>query len=142
MPLITILTGVVSILLGVGLFAVANGEGHHAPTALIPAYVGAGFVVLGAIAFKAKLRPHVMHAAAAIALLLVIGGLGMSVPKLFKYYNGTFAGTARPLAWYGQIALATIMAAFETVCVMSFIQARRWRKSQPGGFEVTPTTSA
>lgn len=139
MPLLTIVTGVASILLGVVLFVAALAEGHTAPTALIPAIPGVIFVALGLIARKQSLRMHVMHAAALIALLMVLAGLGMGLPKLVKYYGGTLpAGTvARPLAWWGQIALAAIFAVFEVLCVRSFIAARRWRQKQQG-FPVTP----
>lgn len=70
MPLIAILTGLESIFLGVVCAILAHQRGHSAPTALIPAYVGVVFVILGVVGFKESLRKHVMHVAAALALLL------------------------------------------------------------------------
>jgi hypothetical protein len=34
----------------------------------------------------------------------------------------------RPLAWWGQVILAAIMATFLVFTVRSFIAARRWRQ--------------
>jgi hypothetical protein len=131
MPLATIVTGVLSILLGVGLFAFASADGSRPLTALIPVIPGAIFVVLGALARKPSLRKHMMHAAAIVALLIVLAGLGMGVPKLVKYYSDSLpAGTTpRPLAYWGQIALAVIFGVFEVLCVRSFIAAAKTRRA-------------
>lgn len=132
MPLLTIVTGVVSILLGIVLFGASLAEGHYARTALIPVIPGAIFVGLGLLARRESRRMHVMHAAALIGLLMVLLGLGMGVPKLIHYYNGTLVvkpgQVARPLAYWGQVALAVIFATFEVLCIRSFIAARRWRQ--------------
>jgi hypothetical protein len=143
MPQLTVVTGVVSIVLGVVLAALAASHGSRIATALIPAYVGAIFVVLGLLARKENLRMHVMHVAALLALLLTLGSIGMGLPKLIKYYAGSLPPDApvRPLAWWGQIILAAILGTFLVFTIRSFIAARRWRQQQQG-FPVTPPPAA
>ena len=96
---------------------------------MIPAYVGVVFVALGAAAFVGSIRKHVMHAAAALALLLAFACLLMGAPKLIQHAAGTLPATTavRPLAWWGQVGLAVILGAFEALCVRSFIAARKAR---------------
>ena len=49
---------------------------------MIPAFVGAVFVVLGGVGLaKPDLNHHVMHAAAAIALLAVLGSIGSAIGR-------------------------------------------------------------
>lgn len=132
MPLITILTGVAQIALGIGLSVKANADGMSWKTAAIPAYVGIVFVLLGAAARTPTLRKHLMHAAAGLALLLALAGFGMGVPKLIKAANGTILETAanyRPLAWWGQVAMATLFVVFLVFAIRSFIAAKRWREA-------------
>lgn len=132
MPLLTIVTGVVSIILGVVLAALAASHGSKVVTALIPAYAGVLFVILGVLARKETLRMHVMHVAALLSLILTLMGVGMGLPKLIKYHAGTLPPDApvRPLAWWGQVILAAIMATFLVFTIRSFIAARRWRQQQ------------
>ena len=141
MPLLTIVAGVASILLGLGLFGASLAEGHHAPTALIPAFVGLVFVGLGVLARKPSLRMHVMHVAALLSLLLSLGCFVMGGTKIVQHHFGTLPATTavRPLAWWGQVALAAIMATFLAFTIRSFVAARRWRQQ---GFEVAPTSAA
>ena len=131
MPLITIVTGLLSIVLGVACAIAAHAKGHSAPTALIPAYVGIVFVILGAVGFKPSLRPHVMHAAAALALLLTFACFLMGAPKLIQHLMGNLPATTpvRPLAWWSQVGLAAILGAFEVLCVRSFIVAAKARRA-------------
>lgn len=139
MPLLTIVTGVASILLGAILAALAAAHGSKVGTALIPAYVGIVFVALGVLARKDKLRMHVMHVAALLALLLSFSCFVMGGTKIVQYQIGKLPATTavRPLAWWGQVALAAILATFLVFTIRSFIAARRWRQQQQG-FPVTP----
>lgn len=51
-------------------------------TSLIPAFIGAVFLVLGLLArAKPDLSHHLMHAVAAIALLAVLGSLGSLISR-------------------------------------------------------------
>lgn len=95
-------------------------------TALIPAYLGAGLVVLGLLAFKEKLLKHAMHAAAMIGLIgLLAAGIRLILSLVRK---GKIEGV-------GGASLTTttlLSAVFLALCVNSFIQARRRRRAQAG----------
>jgi hypothetical protein len=77
MPLVTRVVGFLLILLGVVGYV---GTGAASVTALIPAFVGALFLILALVARNPGARKHVMHAAVAIALLAVLGG----VPRIIS----------------------------------------------------------
>ena len=131
MPRICIITGVVAILLGLGLAYAAMQHGSNPKTALIPAYVGIVFVGLGLLGLKESMRKHVMHAAAALSLLLALGSFGMGLPKIIKYQidpSSIDPEKVRPLAWWGQVGLGVIMVVFLVFAVRSFIAARVNRK--------------
>ena len=133
MPLITIATGLAQIALGVALSLKAHADGMKWVTAAIPAYVGIVFVILGAAARTPTLRKHLIHAAAALATLLALSGIGMGLPKLVMHAAGTLPATTavRPLAWWGQVSMAAIFVVFLFFAIRSFIAAKRWR--QAGG---------
>src|SRR5262245_44127545 len=81
MPTTTILFGLA--LIGYGLFLYFAQNPDKSPTALIPAFFGVAFLLLGVLAsLKDSLRKHAMHLAAAIGLFGCIAGLGMGLPKL------------------------------------------------------------
>lgn len=126
----TITTGIICILLGVGLSIGAHRHGSNWATAAIPAYVGLLWLIGGLVSTTVKARMIVSHVLVVLALLLVGMGLGMGLPKLIKYHNGTLPPDAavRPLAWWGQCTLGIIMLAFLVLAIQSFIKARRWRK--------------
>ena len=131
MPRICIITGVVAILLGLGLAYGATQHGSNPKTALIPAYVGIVFVLLGLLGKKESLRKHVMHLAAALSLLLALGSFGMGLPKIIKHQmdpSSIDPEKVRPLAWWGQVGLGVIMLAFLILAVKSFVNARIQRK--------------
>jgi hypothetical protein len=117
MPLVTRVVGFLLVLLGVLGYI---GTGAASVTALIPAFVGAVFLILALIARNPGARKHVMHAAVAIALLAVLGG----VPRIIAAVNA--GDLARP-AVLAQIAMAVILAVYVLLGVKSFIEARRAR---------------
>jgi hypothetical protein len=117
MPLITRVVGFLLILLGVVGYI---GTGAASITALIPAFVGALFLILALVARNPAARKHVMHAAVAIALLAVLGG----VPRIIAAVN---AGDLTRPAVLAQIAMAVILAVYVLLGVKSFIDARRAR---------------
>jgi drug/metabolite transporter (DMT)-like permease len=131
-PTLTIVFGALLIGLGVGGYFMT---GQQSITALIPAFAGALFLILGVIAQKPGARKHAMHAAAALA---VLGFLG-TVPGLIKFFR-MLAGEemARPAAVRSQAIMAVLCVVFVILCVRSFIAARRARQ---GGFDVTPPTA-
>ena len=131
MPGLTIVFGLILIALGVvGYFA----TGRQSPTALIPAFAGALFLVLGLVARSPGARKHAMHAAAALA---VLGFLG-TVPGLIKFFRMLGgAEVARPAAVRSQAIMAVLCVVFVILCVRSFIAARRARTA--GNADLPPT---
>lgn len=129
MPALTIGCGAILILLGVSFFV---GTGSEHKTALIPAFAGIVFVLLGALGFKDGLRKHVMHAAAALGLLGFLAGTGMGFPKLIKHFSSGEPANAAPKGPLEQSLMGLICLVFVILCVRSFIAARRARRQAEG----------
>lgn len=115
MARVTLIYGLLMIALGVGMYF---GTGTPSVTALIPAFFGGVFLLLGLLALKDQLRKHAMHAAAALALVAFVASVGVLLAR----------GTAKPLAAAEQAIMALLSAGFVGLCVRSFIQARRARR--------------
>jgi hypothetical protein len=116
MPAKTIGLGAALVVLGV-IVTIASGSGSA--TSLIPAFIGVVFLVLGLVArAKDSLRPHLMHAAAALALIAILGSLGSAIGR-----------GAEGWALFAQLATIALCAAFLFVAVQSFRQARLARES-------------
>jgi len=99
------------ILLGL-IVTIASDSGSA--TSLIPAFVGIVFVVLGLVArAKLDLNRHLMHAAAAVALVAVLGSLGSAVGR-----------GAEGWALFAQVGTIVLCAAYLFVAVQSFRAAR------------------
>jgi hypothetical protein len=125
MPTLAIVFGIILNAMGFGAYV---ATGAHSVTALIPAFFGTIIFLCGLLSvFIPKIRMHLMHVAALVGLLGTLGGLGMGLPKL----GSLIAGTAeRPLASGMQIAMGVVCLVFLVLCVKSFIDARRARKSE------------
>jgi len=119
---ITLLFALAYILLGLGGF-VLTGSTHK--TALIPCAFGVLFVLFGLLAFKEKLRKHVMHAAVLIALLAFLG-TARALTHLPELFNGT---AEKPASIITQSLNAGFSILYIILAVRSFIQARRARLS-------------
>jgi hypothetical protein len=117
MPSVTRIVGFVLIVLGIVGYV---GTGMASFTALIPAIAGAVFLILAMAARSEKARKHVMHAAVALALILVIG----VAPRIMSAINA--GETMRP-AVLAQIAMALVLLLYVLLGVKSFIDARRAR---------------
>ncbi|MCB9707835.1 MAG: hypothetical protein H6714_03445 [Myxococcales bacterium] len=119
MPKNTIIYGILLIVLGVGSYILTQGV---SATALIPAAFGLVEVGLGILGQKAGLRKHVMHIAAALGVLAILGSISGLLKVLFS-----FAGEAlqRPHAAYSQSVMAILSIVFVALCVRSFKEARR-----------------
>ena len=89
-------------------------------TSLIPAIIGAVFVGLGLVA---RARPgighHLMHAAAGLALLAILGSLGSAIGR-----------GSTGWALFAQLGTVVITGAFLGYAVASFRAARRARVAQ------------
>ena len=119
---ITLLFALAYILLGLGGF-ILTGSTHK--TALIPCAFGILFVLFGLLAFKEKLRKHVMHAAVLIALLAFLG-TARALTHLPELFNGT---AEKPASIITQSLNAGFSILYIILAVRSFIQARRARLS-------------
>ena len=120
MSTISIVCGVVLILIGVAGYGYGQSSGNASITALIPAFFGVVLAVLGVVGGKIEsLRKHVMHAAAAIALLGFILTAGRLVARLRDI-------TLTP-AVASQAAMALVCLVFVLLAIRSFREARRSR---------------
>ena len=129
MPGLTIVLGVALVILGLGGYF---GSGRQSATALIPAYAGAVFVVIGLVARNPGSRKHAMHAAAGLAVLGVVGTIGGLI-KFVRMLGG--AEIERPAAARSMAVMCVLCLVFVVLCVRSFSAARR---SRSGGFDVLP----
>jgi hypothetical protein len=118
MPAITRMVGFLLILLGVVGY-VATGAASI--TALIPAMVGAVFLIIAMVARSPEARKHAMHAAVALALLGVLG----TAPRIFR---SIAAGDLSRPAVIAQIVMAVILLVYVLLGVKSFIDASSQRK--------------
>lgn len=123
MAKVTIATGIILILLGIGFFV---GIGESSYTALIPALFGLPILAFGLVARKESARKHAMHAAVLFGLLGFLGSFGMGLGKWRLMAQGV--PVPRPLAAWEQLAMAIICGAFVVLCIVSFIKARRASK--------------
>jgi len=123
MPIVSIVFGVLLIALGMwGYF----GTGTTSLTALIPAAFGILLAGCGAFARNEKNLKMAMHIAATLGL---VGFLG-SVSGLLKLPALLSGGeVARPDAVIARSIMAGLCLVFLVLCVKSFIDARRARKS-------------
>ena len=117
MPFVTRIVGFLLILLGIVGYA---ATGAASMTALIPAFVGAVFLLLALGARSPGARKHVMHAAVALALLAVLG----MAPRVASAVGA--GDLARP-AVLAQLVMLLILVVYVLLGVKSFIDARRAR---------------
>jgi len=102
------------------------GSGAESITALIPAFFGIVFIVLGILGRKEHLRKHMMHAAAVLALLGFVGSVrGLS--SLVTMLGGV--QLARPFATVMQSVMAILTLAYIIAAVKSFVDARRQQRT-------------
>jgi hypothetical protein len=117
---IAIVIGIVLILVG-GWAYTASGPGAS-PTALIPAVLGLGLAIAGLVGLRGGTpRRHAMHAAAAVALLGVLGSAWQLIAH--PAAGSAHADIARTA---GLLNLA-LCGVFVVLAVWSFVQARRAR---------------
>ena len=115
----TLYTGVALIVLGIGGYVVS---GAASVTALIPAFIGAVFVLLGLLGRRESLRKHVMHAAILVALL-AIGGTFRGITGLLGWLGGT--APERPMAVVVQAITALLCVLLLAGGIRSFLAARK-----------------
>jgi hypothetical protein len=112
MPKTTLIFAALLIALGLGAFGLSSSR-----TALLPAWLGLGLGVLGALALKfERARKHLMHLAAVLALL---GALAPAAAL------GIRAAAMSPLALGVNLGMLALAATLLALMVRSFIAARR-----------------
>jgi len=122
MAKVTIATGIILMLLGIGFYIGVDGSSF---TALIPAMFGLPILAFGLVARDEFKRKHAMHAAVLFGLLGFLGSFGMGFPKWRILFSG--GEIPLPLAAWEQLAMAIICGIFVALCVQSFIAARKTR---------------
>jgi hypothetical protein len=122
--MVTIGTGLVLAVLGIGFF-IGTGGDHF--TALIPVLFGVPLALLGLFALQEKFLKHTMHAAAALGLIGFLGGFVMAILGLIKSDSGVRPATIE------QGLLALVCALFVALCIRSFVVARRNRAQAQKG---------
>jgi uncharacterized membrane protein HdeD (DUF308 family) len=116
MARISILTGLALIVVGVLVTVASDSE---SATSLIPAFIGAVYLVLGiAGTVKPSINHHLMHAAAALSLLAILGSLGSLLGRGSEGW-----------ALVAQVATVVITGGFLALAIRSFRTARRSRES-------------
>jgi len=93
-------------------------------TAMLPAVIGAVFVILGLLARKPELKKHVMHAAAMLAVIGVLVAFPAAA-DVFRPAAGVPA--AERVVVYTQSLMACVCVVFLVAALRSFIAARRAR---------------
>ena len=121
MPLLTLISAGILILLGIGTWL---GAGQTSATALIPSFFGVGLGLAGLAALKDRWRRHAMHLAAFIALVGAAGSLSRAIPAL--------ADTPMRIATMSQLVMGFGLIVFVFLCVLSFIAARKSSSSDTG----------
>ncbi len=112
----TISLGAALIALGL-IVTIASSSGSA--TSLIPTFIGIVFLALGLIArAKPDLNHHLMHGAAALALLAVVSSLGSAIGR-----------GAEGWALFAQVATIVLCGGFLVLAVQSFRAARLARNS-------------
>ena len=118
---VSLFLGIVLVVLGVGAYF---GTGGQSVTALIPAFFGAIFAVLGLIARDERRLKLAMHLAAVLALLGFLGSIRGVAGAVTLLSGGE---VARPTAAVVQTGMAFLCALFLVLAVRSFVAARRAR---------------
>lgn len=119
MPQKTRIFGIILILVGIAGYL---ASGAASITALIPAFFGIVFIILGRLAEKESLRKHVMHAALLLALLGVIGSF-TGLLDMISWLGGN--GDVNLLAAGARALMALLCIGYLVLGVKSFIDARR-----------------
>lgn len=111
-----LLTGIALIALGVIVTIVSDSE---SATSLIPAFIGAVFAALGLVGMaKPELNHHVMHGAAALALLAILGSVGSLIGR-----------GSTGWALVSQLVTVAIAGGFLYLAIQSFKAARLARQN-------------
>jgi heme A synthase len=115
--------GIILIILGLASYF---GTGMVSITALIPAFFGVVFLILGFAARKESLYKHVMHGAAVLALVGLFGSAGGLLNVAYMIGGNS---VERPSAAISQAIMALLCIIFIGAAVKSFIDARKAKEA-------------
>ena len=119
MRLVTIVYAVMLIILGIAGYAATGGISI---TALIPTFFGFVIMILGLMAKNEKLKKHLLHGAALLALIGIVA-TAKSIPGFFDVITGT--ETERPAAIISQAIMAFMSIGYILAGLKSFLDARK-----------------
>ncbi len=117
MTRVTMVTGLVLIVLGVGSYL---GTGRESITAMIPAFFGAPILILGVLATQDRWRKVATHIAVALGLLGTLSIAGMLIPRALSD-----EGLSMTSALLVQVSMGVVCAIYVATCVVSFVKARK-----------------
>ena len=141
MPRLTLVFAAVLVVLGLVAYFGLQEAGDRSMTALIPAFFGVVFGILGLLAMRPGLRKHAMHGAAVLTLL-AMGGTGRALGQLPAALSASSPAPAaaepadesaeepaaepvRTNADIIQSIMFGLSTAFLVACIAGFVQARR-----------------
>ena len=123
MPLMTLALGVTLNLIGILSYSLQQGD--RSATALIPAFIGGVFLILGGMAMNQKLRKHSVHGALGLALLL---GAYCIYKVVWMLINIGDTENVTALRMFSFLATGGACVGYLTLGIRSFRQARLARK--------------
>ncbi len=119
MAILTIVLGLLLIMLGVGGYVTADPP---SVTALIPAFFGVVFLVLGGLSLKRSSRKFAAPASLVLALLGLFSTAAMGWPKLPALLTGKELD--RPAAVASQSIMAALCLLFIVAVIVLFVRGR------------------
>ena len=121
MPLVAMLEGLLLVVVGIIFYLFPEGD-KSSPSALIPAIIGAGFLIPGYLAYSNEnMKMHAIHATAVFALIGTLGG-AMGLPDVMA---GNFD---RPTI--ARLVLLIFCGEYMFFSIMSFRAARIKREQE------------
>ena len=123
MPLVAMLEGLLLVVVGIIFYSFPEGD-KSSPSALIPAIIGAGFLIPGYLAYSNEnMKKHAMHATAVFALVGTLGG----AQKLPEMIAGDFSRIVM-----AHLVLLIICGEYMLLSILSFRAARIKREREAG----------
>jgi hypothetical protein len=120
-----------TLLLGISLVILAITQKIGSPSIFIPALVGVPLLILGFLAEKQPgNRKLLMHIAVTVGLL---GALASIMPIILQISKLAKGESLDPLRAGSVFAMAILCGLYVTLCVQSFIKARKNRESINSG---------
>ncbi len=122
MPVATLILGLILNALGLLSYGLTDTDSW---TPLIPAFIGGVFLIAFGISLSPKLRPHAIHGALALAVILALYSL-YKVSFLLAHNDDPAVSSALRMFSFETTAVACL--SYITLGVRSFIVARKARR--------------